>query len=512
MSVVGFGAGTVSGGTGSSITQWRLLGRTADRQKTMMMSDPVNKADTQYARAKLASVGTVDELMSDRRLYSYVMRAFGLEDQINSQALVRKILTSDLSDPSSPANRIADPRFRELAAAFNFGASGSSGSSAARAKASPSFANQIADLYVTARFEETVTEKNEALGMMLDFTRKFPSKTSWADIMADDGMAAVVRTVYSMPEPIGPVDAAAQAKSLEAAVPFANMKVASVQADFREAFFNIWDASGNPRGSAVSSKLQWEILSSTYDRDKAAFAARYDVKRDVATLAKTIPTLDSVDDLLNDRKLLPIVLKAFDLEDKATDRTYLRKVLESDPNSATSFAVKAGPEEKALALAFGMTNSGAKRRGSPAFVEDIVNRYTTQSFEVSAGNANEALRLGLYFQRKAGGLTSWYQVLADQALAKVARLALNLPSQSAQIDLDRQVDMLSSKFDIKKLKDPAEVGKLIEKFLLMWDVTGEDNGNSASSSPLVQLLSGNGGRTSLDPSTLLAAASLRRRW
>ncbi|ACI97650.1 DUF1217 domain-containing protein [Rhodospirillum centenum] len=508
MSVVGFGAATVSGGTGSSITQWRLLGRTADRQKTVMMSDPVNKADTQYARAKLASVGTVDELMSDRRLYSYVMRAFGLEDQINSQALVRKILTSDLSDPSSAANRIADPRFRELAAAFNFGADSKS-----KSKTSPSFINQIADLYVRERYEESVSSKNESLGMMLDFTRNLPTKRSWAEVMADEGMAQVVRIIYDLPKPIGPVDAAEQAKSLEATIKFSVFTtVTSVQSAFRDDFFDVWDANGNPRGSSIPSKVQWEMLARSYDREKAAFATRYDVKSDVAALTKTIPTLDSVDDLLNDRKLLPIVLKAFDLEDKATDKTYLRKVLESDPNSATSFAAKAGPEEKALALAFGMTNSGAKRRGSPAFVEDIVNRYTTQSFEVSAGNANEALRLGLYFQRKAGGLTSWYQVLADQALAKVARLALNLPSQSAQIDLDRQVDMLSSKLDIKKLQDPAEVGKLIEKFLLMWDVTGEDNGNSAAASPLVQLLSGNGGRTSLDPSTLLAAASLRRRW
>lgn len=502
VALTGFGAGTVSGGSGSSLAQWQLLGRTAERQKSIMMNDATNKADTAYARSKLPNVGTVDELMSDRRLYTYVMRAFGLEEQINSQALVRKVLESDLSDSSSYANRISDPRFRELAAAFNFGASSSS-------KTSPSFINQVGDLYVREVYEEELGKKNESLPLMLNFTRSLSSKTSWSEVMADPEMAKVVRLIYDLPVPGGQAEAAQQAKDLEGTIPFKQMKLPNVLSEFQDTFFDVWDAKGLPRGSAVESKVQWDMLARNYDRDKAAVAVRFDVKRNLDALAKTLPTIDSVDDLLKDKTVLPVVLKAFDLEEKVKDTTYLRKVLESDPNVATSFAAKAGTKEKVLAQAFSLTNSGAKRRGSPAFVEDVVSRYMTQSFEVSAGNANEALRLGLYFQRKAGSLTSWYQVLADKALSQVVRLALNIPEASAQMDLDRQVDMLSSKFDIKKLSDPAEVSKLIDRFMLMWDVNG-NNSSGAASSPVLQLLSSGSGRTTIDSSTLLAAATLRR--
>lgn len=500
MSIVGFGASTVTGGFGSSLLQWRLLSRTEERQKAMMMADPVNSADTAYARSKLPQVGSVDELMSDRRVYTYVMRAFGLEDQVNSQALVRKVLESDLSDTASVANRMGDQRFRELAGAFNFGPNS--------AKTGTSFADQIGDRYVTALFEQEIGQRNKALEMMLGFSRQLPTKTSWAAVMDDPDMAEVVRTVYGLSEPIGPADAKSQAEALENTIPFAEMKLAPTLAVFRNNFLDVWDYNGNPRGSPVSSKVQWEMMASTYDRDKAAVAARYEVKRTLLSLEQKLPGLEVGSDLLTDRALLTTVLKAFDLEDKAGDTNYLRKVLASDPADAKSVAAMAGEREKNLALAFSTINSGAKRRGSPAFVNDVVKRYETQSFEVSAGNANEALRLGLYFQRKSAAITSWYQVLADKALAEFARTALGLPDQAAQIDLDRQVDILQSRFDIKKLKDPAEASKLVERFMMMYDVNG-NNSSAAASSPAVQLLSGSG-RTTIDASTLMALATTRR--
>lgn len=500
MSIVGFGASTVTGGFGSSLLQWRLLSRTEERQRAMMMADPVNSADTAYAREHLPGVGSVDELMSDRRLYSYVMRAFGLEDQINSQALVRKVLESDLSDSGSVANRMGDQRFRELAGAFNFGPNS--------AKTGTSFADQISDRYVTTLFEQEIGERNKALEMMLDFTRKLPTKASWAQVMDDPAMAEVARTIYGLPEPIGPADAASQAEALENTLPFSDMKLGPTQVEFRTNFLDVWDYNGNPRGSSLPSRVQWDLMESTYDRDKKAVAARYEVKRTLASMEKKLPAVETASDLLADRTLLTTVLKAFDLEDKAGDTNYLRKVLASDPADAKSFAVTAGEREKNLALAFSTTNTGAKRRGSPAFVNDVVARYETQSFEVSAGNANEALRLGLYFERKSTGITSWYQVLADKALAEFARTALGLPSEAAQIDLDRQVTILQSRFDIKKLKDPAEVSKLVERFMMMYDING-NNSSAAASSPAVQLLSGSG-RTTIDASTLMALATTRR--
>ncbi len=53
------------------------------------------------------------------------LNAYGLDPDTESKTKIRQVLTSDASDPTSFANLQSDPRYRELAAAFNFGADGS---------------------------------------------------------------------------------------------------------------------------------------------------------------------------------------------------------------------------------------------------------------------------------------------------------------------------------------------------------------------------------------------------
>lgn len=496
MSITGYGAAVITAGYGSSLAQWRTLNSTMDRQMTLVTNDRQNKADAEYAREQLPTVASVDDLMSDRRLYTYVMRAFGLEDQINSQALIRKVLESDLSDRTSYANRLSDTRYKELAAAFNFGGS-SSGSS---------FVSQIKDAYVTQAFEESLATKNEALTMALDFTRRAASKTSWAEVLADDDLAAVARLAFGLAEPYGPVDEAAQAASLQSAMPFSEyLGNTTKQNNVRQAFFNAWDAK-NGSGSSLSSSSQYTMLMRSYEQQKASFAASWGIRSNITYLEQKLSAGVGSDDLLKDSKLRGIVLKAFDLEQYTNNTSYIRQVLESDPNDSTSFAVKAGTNEKSLALSFSSNNTGVMRRGSPAFVDNIISRYEEMSFEVSAGNTNEALRLGLYFERKTGDISSWYSVLADKALSEVVRTAFGLPDEIAQADIDKQVTMLQKRLDISKLKDPVEVTKLVEKFMMMWDLEGNSS-SGISSSPTLQLFSG---RTSIDSSTLLAALTLPR--
>ena len=51
--------------------------------------------------------------------------AGGFDPAVESKAKIRQVLTSDVSDATSFANRQTDTRYGDLAAAFNFGADGS---------------------------------------------------------------------------------------------------------------------------------------------------------------------------------------------------------------------------------------------------------------------------------------------------------------------------------------------------------------------------------------------------
>jgi hypothetical protein len=71
-------------------------------------------------------------------------------------------------------------------------------------------------------------------------------------------------------------------------------------------------------------------------------------------------------------------------------------------------------------------------------------------------------------------------------MAAVVRLAIGLPEEIATLDIDRQADLIRSRLDLEKLKDPAEVQKLVRKFAILSDAL---NGERAAQNAAVQLVS-----------------------
>ena len=104
----------------STFTTYQLYTRDQSRVMDRIASDPVNTRLADYYRENIGKVTSVDEFMGDYKLYSYAMTAYGLEDQMDSRALIRKVLESDLEDTSSFANKLSDERYRDFAKAFDF--------------------------------------------------------------------------------------------------------------------------------------------------------------------------------------------------------------------------------------------------------------------------------------------------------------------------------------------------------------------------------------------------------
>ena len=104
----------------STFLNYQLYTRDMTRTLDRIASNPVAKREADYYRENIGKVTSVDEFMDDYRLYSYAMKAYGLGDQIDSRGLVKKVLESDLNDPKSLANKLADERYRDFAKAFTF--------------------------------------------------------------------------------------------------------------------------------------------------------------------------------------------------------------------------------------------------------------------------------------------------------------------------------------------------------------------------------------------------------
>ena len=77
---------------------WAFLSRTASAQQAAHASSSTLQRDTAYFRANIGSIQSAEELVSDRRLLSVALTAFGLEDDLQNRFFIRKILESDPSD------------------------------------------------------------------------------------------------------------------------------------------------------------------------------------------------------------------------------------------------------------------------------------------------------------------------------------------------------------------------------------------------------------------------------
>lgn len=189
-----------------------LIARQGDRFAEATRAEPVARREIEAFRARIGRIGTVDALVKDQPVYSFVMKAFGLEQEIFAKAMMKRILTADPADKASLVNRLTDARYREINKVLGFETDGSVG----RADfGSAAWTEALVDRYVTQRMIDGQMEENPAVGLALDFQRKADGMTSWYKVLADKNMASFIRTALGLPDSVAQGSIDGQAKMLE---------------------------------------------------------------------------------------------------------------------------------------------------------------------------------------------------------------------------------------------------------------------------------------------------------
>lgn len=230
-------------------------------------------------------------------------------------------------------------------------------------------------------------------------------------------------------------------------------------------------------------------------------------KAETTYYVQTISTVTSIDGLLANDRLLDYALRAHGLQEHASDKAFLRKLLEGGVENAA--ALGKTDEEKAefeaFARAYNFAEYGAEATTFTKAGTGTVGAYLRQTLEEDAGSQNEGVRLALYFERKAGGITNWYEVLGDRALGQVVRGALGLPDAFAQADIDKQVKFFESRLDIEDFKDPEKLSRFLSRFAAMW----EANNPSAGALSPTQVLFGQPPEFGISGDILLTIARMK---
>ena len=104
----------------STYIDYNLLTRDMKTSLQRTAQQTLVARETEYYKANIGNVTSIDEFLGDYRLYAYAMKAHGLEDMTYAKAFMRKVLESDLSDDNSYANMLTDDRYQNFARAFSF--------------------------------------------------------------------------------------------------------------------------------------------------------------------------------------------------------------------------------------------------------------------------------------------------------------------------------------------------------------------------------------------------------
>ncbi|MET4259942.1 hypothetical protein ABIC09_004900 [Bradyrhizobium sp. S3.12.5] len=482
-------------------------------------SSQLNGLNAQLAQAKSDATDASSKIAG----YTTQLSQPGADvNQLNVQILVERYrLQTAVSSISSTNDAIATTgHFMDLAAAFAFSADGSlPAGTPAQTAANLASTNQSFDDSKSAVYS-AASPLQEAL-VIAQFRKFIPNVTSLQTLVSTPGaynfsLAAVGLDPTQVPQ--STVKAV-----LESDLNDPKSYVYSLKDDRYVKLaraFN-FDAKGNLT-TPLAAQDSAEVLDIAKDyiiakikfanaQDQAKIKAQ--AQKDATDYQQSIGNIDSVSDLLANRKMVDFILVAKGLDPAKVTTAYLKKIFGSDLSDPKSFAnTESDPRFAEIAASFNFDKNGDVARlpmVGPQKRDQFLatqKNYLEQSLEQQQGDTNPGVRLALYFQRMAGHITSAYDILADKALSEVFRTTFDLPDQMASMQIDQQAKIVEKYLNLKDLGDPSKVAKLLNRFSAMYDARNA----SQTYSPVLDLFQGSSSGTSgFSESTYLAMAKMR---
>jgi hypothetical protein len=188
------------GGSGASSTNPIQALKSAEanqkQDEALTAVQPMVKAAIANFTQAVSSAKSMTQLLANPAFMNVLLNANGMSDQIGYTALATKALTSDLKDPNSLANKLADTRWKTLAGDYDFSDAGLA------ALQKPGALSAITASYTTATWQASQDSVTPGLSSALLFKTQAASITSVDQILGDMTMRNVVTTALGIPKEI----------------------------------------------------------------------------------------------------------------------------------------------------------------------------------------------------------------------------------------------------------------------------------------------------------------------
>lgn len=402
-----------------------------------------------YYQSKIGGITSVDQLIGDDRLRSYVLTSFGLDPTYTSKSYLKQVLTSDLTDPTSVANQATSDAWRDLAAAFSFNADGSVNGSAQTS-------TQIEDLRLGYVYNASTYPSDLLYAANQAYWEKHVSAvTSASELVADPRLLEYAKTAFGLRDTI-------MASSV-ASLMYNDTFAATMQNTELLGYFNFQSDGTLAAGDSVMTADQITAVSQFY---KTAFQEN---QQDAVDLAVTsyetrIAAVKSIDDFLttNDKyyqndgvsgnddtydavtEMWDVALRAYGIDPAEVSKTELRKILSSDLADKNSYANQLDDERIVnLVKAFNFNAEGQTETPLLPQTQNVISdysaAYTQQKTRFLSGTAKTtateaASKEIVYYKTQMETITTTDAFLADERLVSFVLEAKGIDPESVTTD------------------------------------------------------------------------------
>jgi Protein of unknown function (DUF1217) len=314
---------TMTSTTLSTYTSYLIVNRDMKSSLDRVANQGTVARDTEYYEANIDKVTTADEFVDDYRLYSYAMKAYGLEEMTYGKAFMKKVLESDLSDTASFANSLTDKRYATMAAAFNFG------TKTAEAQTSVQEDNLV------KAYQDSFDQEEKDIQSEVDYYSKaIANITDVDDLLSNSRLKTYVLDSFGLDAKYTSTSYLKQVltSDLEDPNSFANQTGSDKFVALAEAFN--FQADGTVAdGDSAQTSGQIESLRLDYVYNKSTFPSDTLAAANQTYWETNIASMTSVDELVDDPRMVEYLTTAFSVKVQFTST--IRSLLTSDSAAAT---------------------------------------------------------------------------------------------------------------------------------------------------------------------------------
>lgn len=231
----------------TTYTSYTIISRDLPGSLARVAEKPDVARESAYYLENIGKIKSVDDFMADSRIYNYALKAHGLEDMAYAKAFIRKVLVEGVSNPDAFARKLADNRYAALAETLNFEAHGGAATAFDKAQ------KGVVEKYQRQKLEEEAGAEDPGVRLALYFERMAPSLKSGMEILADDALAKVVRTVLQLPDEIAALDVDRQAALFEESIKLEDFQDPTKLSKFLQRFSTLWELANAPRIDNVTA-------------------------------------------------------------------------------------------------------------------------------------------------------------------------------------------------------------------------------------------------------------------